>query len=162
VDFPAHFGVQMPVKLLWVRIGPAPYGLGVFACRRFRRNEKIGRVYGEVVHDYRNGSEYAVDLGNNRLLEPDEPFRYLNHSCQPNCELLNYTPDNARHDAHEVYLKALRPIAAGEELTIDYAWSAEVAIPCGCRAERCRGWIVSVEQLPRMATAGDKSPQPIP
>lgn len=137
----------MPVNLLSVRVAPAAYGEGVYACRAFKRRERIGRVYGEVVGG-EEGSEYAIDLGDNRLLEPATPFRYLNHSCEPNCELLNYTPDNAAPHEYEVYVQAIRPIAIGEQLTIDYAWSAEAAIRCGCRASRCRGWIVSADELP--------------
>jgi hypothetical protein len=138
----------MPVLLLSVRVAPAKYGEGVFATRAFKRRERVGRVYGEVIVAAEHGSEYAIDLGEGRLLEPGPPFRYLNHSCQPNCELLNYTPDGAPSHDYLVYVHALRAIAAGEELTIDYAWSAEAAIPCDCRAPKCRGWIVCEEQLP--------------
>jgi uncharacterized protein len=139
----------MPVALLMVRVAPSTYGDGVFACRDFKRRELIGRVFGDVVQDG-EGSEYAIDLGDNRLLEPGAPFRYLNHSCEPNCELINYTPEGAPAHEYEVCLYALCKIAAGEELTIDYAWTAEAAIRCGCRAVRCRGWIVSAEELPHL------------
>lgn len=139
----------MPVLLLSVRVAPAAYGEGVFACRAFKRRQRIGRVYGEVVGG-EEGSEYAIDLGDDRLLEPGPPFRFLNHSCDPNCELLNYTPDGVPPHEYEVYVQAVRPISAGEQLTIDYAWAADVAIRCGCRSERCRGWIVSVDQLPQV------------
>jgi hypothetical protein len=136
----------MPVKLLSVRVAPAAYGDGVYACRSFKRKERIGRVYGEVVGG-EGGSEYAIDLGDDRLLEPGTPFRYLNHSCDPNCELLNFTPEHAAPHEYEVYVQATRRIAQGEQLTIDYAWAADVAIRCGCRSERCRGWIVNVDEL---------------
>lgn len=151
----------MPVKLLSVHVAPAMYGDGVYACRSFKRRERIGRVYGEVVGGD-EGSEYAIDLGEDRLLEPAAPFRYLNHSCDPNCELLNYTPDDAPWHEYEVFLQALRPIAQGEQLTIDYAWSADVAIRCGCRSERCRGWIVSVDQLPQILARETSSLRPSP
>jgi len=29
---------------------------------------------------------YCMDIGNGRVLEPHAPFRYVNHSCEPNCE----------------------------------------------------------------------------
>jgi hypothetical protein len=135
---------------LAVCVRPSTHGLGVFTCRHFRRREKIGRLHGDVIHDPAYGSRYAVDLGQDRRLEPAEPFRFLNHSCQPNCELLDLTRPDAGRNEHALYVKALRPIAAGEELTIDYAWSAEAAIVCGCRAAQCRGWIVAADQLPRV------------
>jgi hypothetical protein len=137
----------MPTKTLAVRVGPATYGQGVYACRSFRRGEKIARIEGDVIFDETAGSEYAIDLSDGRLLEPWEPFRYLNHSCEPNCELLNFTADDADKTEYEVRLKAIKAIAEGEQLTIDYAWSADAAIPCGCKTATCRGWIVSPEQL---------------
>lgn len=138
----------MPAKLLLsIRVAPAAYGLGLYASRKFRRGEKLGNVEGDVTLDETQGSEYAIDLSDGRLLEPAEPFRYLNHSCEPNCELLNYTPEDADKTEYDVIVKAIRPIAVGDQLTIDYAWSADAAIPCGCKAESCRGWIVSPEQL---------------
>ena len=139
----------MPVLMLNVRVAPAAFGDGVYATRSFKQGQKIGRVFGEVVGG-EEGSEYAIDLGDDRLLEPGAPFRYLNHSCDPNCELLNYTPDDAPPHDYEVYVKAMRDIASGEQLTIDYAWAADVAIRCGCQSVSCRGWIVSVDQLPEV------------
>lgn len=139
----------MPVQVLSVRVAPAAYGDGVYALRSLRKGQTVGRVYGEVVGGD-EGSEYAIDLGDNRLLEPGAPFRYLNHSCDPNCELLNLTPDNAAPHEYEVVVRALRAIAKGEQLTIDYAWAADVAIQCGCQSTSCRGWIVSADQLPEV------------
>jgi hypothetical protein len=136
----------MQLLMLSVRVAPSTYGDGVFACQAFKAGQWIGRVYGEVLPGD-EGSEYAIDLGEDRLLEPGPPFRFLNHSCEPNCELLNLTDDDARGQEHEVYVRAIRPISAGDELTIDYAWHADAAIRCGCRSERCRGWIVSEDQL---------------
>jgi hypothetical protein len=49
-----------------------------------------------------------------------------------------------------VAVETLRSIVAGEELTIDYGWPAEQAIPCGCGAEDCRGWVVAEEELHRL------------
>jgi SET domain-containing protein len=46
-----------------------------------------------------------------------------------------------------VAVHAIQEIQSGGELTIDYAWSADVAINCLCGAPSCRGWIVDREQL---------------
>lgn len=57
---------------------------------------------------------------------------YLNHCCTPNCEW--------EFDADRVYIRALAPIAAGEELTIDYAYSPDPPLePCACGSAACRG-----------------------
>src|SRR5690606_14134521 len=106
---PFCFRCWMAVRLLSVRVAPAAFGDGVYACRSFRRGQRVGRVYGEVVGGD-EGSEYAIDLGDDRLLEPGAPFRFLNHSCEPNCELINYTPDDAAPHEYEVYVCAMRKI----------------------------------------------------
>jgi len=132
--------------MLSVRVAPSTHGDGVYACLPFKRGQWIGRIYGDVVPGDQ-GSEYVIDLGHDELLEPGPPFRFLNHSCEPNCELLNLTEERRRGREYEVYVRAIRPIQEGEELTIDYAWHADAAIRCGCRSAQCRGWIVSEDQL---------------
>lgn len=51
-----------------------------------------------------------------------------------------------------MWVYALRTIRAGEQLTIDYAWSAEAAIRCHCNTENCRGWVVDEDQLAQLQT----------
>ncbi len=135
-----------------VRIGDTPCGLGVFARRKFRPRETIADITGRIVDDPDYWSEYCIDLGDGRVLEPDAPIRFINHSCQPNCLLV----DSARWDDQtgEYYiatrLKALVAISAGDELTIDYAWPASCAIPCLCGSPQCRGWIVAPQELGKL------------
>jgi len=70
----------------------------------------------------------------------------LNHSCEPNCGLL------IRRDEEVMELHTLRPIAAGEELTIDYAtFETEIKFmdgPCECGGTSCRGRITGYSGLP--------------
>jgi len=141
-----------------VRIGRTSLGRGVFARRRFRLEQVIGVVRGRVVNDPDYGSDYCIELGEGRGLEPAAPFRYLNHSCEPNCELFSRETNEAAIP-DRLWLQALRSIEPGEELTIDYAWPAEEAIPCGCSAVGCRGWIVAAEQQDLLDRA--KSAEPI-
>lgn len=125
-------------------------GRGVYALRRLRRNQTIGEITGRIVEDPHYGSEYCIELGPDRNLEPQAPFRYLNHSCEPNCEVFSWKPRRGEDPSvsDRLWLQALRTIEPGEELTIDYAWSAEAAIRCHCQADGCRGWVVSPEELP--------------
>jgi SET domain-containing protein len=51
--------------------------------------------------------------------------RYVNHSCRPNC----YIDIEGRH----IWIKASRPIRAGEELVYDYNTDGVAGIPCRCR-----------------------------
>jgi hypothetical protein len=129
-----------------VRIGPTPLGHGVFARRRFRAHEVIGVIRGQVIENPDYASDYCIDLGDGRSLEPTAPFRFLNHRCQPNCELFYLETDDATQ-RDRLWVQALRSIKCGEELTIDYAWPADDAIRCACGAAKCRGWLVSAEEL---------------
>lgn len=125
-------------------------GRGLFARRAYRQGDEIGQVTGDLIMDAEYGSEYCIDLCDGRGLEPHPPFRYVNHSCQPNCELVVWTDgdDHAENAAPEVSLLACRDIRPGDELTIDYGWPADATIPCRCGSRRCRGWIVAEDELP--------------
>ncbi len=132
-----------------VRVGDASCGQGVFARRRFRAAEPVAEIQGEVISDPDYWSAYCIELGDGAVLEPAAPFRFLNHSCQPNCELVDHTrwDDQTGVLHHITRLKTITPIEPGEELTIDYAWPACCAIPCLCGSENCRGWVVAQGEL---------------
>ena len=139
-------------------------GRAVFVKCDFEAEELVGEVVGTIIHDPDYSSSYCMDLGRGAVLEAAEPFRLLNHSCDPNCELIlwRYRRFNKRR-YHRVWLQTLRTIAAGEELTIDYCWPASDAIPCSCQSSRCRGWIVSPEELDQLlVTRGRGSGLQIP
>ncbi len=193
-----------------VKVEQSRVGLGVFAGRPIPEKVVIGKIEGDIIADEEFCSEYSFDIGDDLQLDPHAPFRFLNHSCDPNCEFdwwyddeeltedeelpdesdknLNDAaiPDVAKSDvsasevatvdvdASEVdeesqddeesdqseedvleperprsaYLISLREISLDEELTIDYNWSADGAIPCQCGALSCRGWVVCEDELP--------------
>lgn len=128
-----------------LRIARTSTGRGLFATRHFHWSEKIGEITG-TVHPYdEHESNYCFDLENGKLLEPDAPFRFVNHSCEPNCRFhlfLDRNPIPNLRSVPKLFLYAAQIIAIGEELTIDYKWHWENAIPCRCGSESCRGWIV--------------------
>lgn len=132
-----------------VTIAPAQYGLGLFAARNFSMGDQIGWMEGFILRDSEYSSDYAVDLGDDYSLEPDGSYRYLNHSCEPNCELylIEETEELGPLLLPRVSVEAIREIIIGEQLTIDYGWPADAAIPCGCGSKQCRGWVVSAEEL---------------
>ncbi len=138
-----------------VRIGPAAYGLGVFSVRAFSANEVLGPIKGQVFQDEVYESDYCMELGVDGCIEPDAPFRFLNHSCQPNCCLTEYEVEHDNGTCHaELWLTVETAIAPGEQMTIDYAWPAECATPCRCGSPECRRWIVAADQLTRIGREG--------
>jgi hypothetical protein len=80
--------------------------------------------------------------------------RWFNHSCEPNTEVLgDYDPARGATIGVRAWWVALRDIAAGEEITYDYGFAAEVAEPCGCGSAACRGVIVEddADELAKLA-----------
>ncbi|HET7626600.1 MAG TPA: SET domain-containing protein-lysine N-methyltransferase [Verrucomicrobiae bacterium] len=80
------------------------------------------------------------------------PARFLNHSCEPNCE--------AQWDEDRIWIVALRDIAIGEEVTFNYGYDLEdyKEHPCGCGMRNCVGYIVAeefFEHLRSRNTAGE-------
>jgi hypothetical protein len=124
----------------------------LYAARRFKKEEFVGVVRGRVIDDPEFGSNYGIGLGGTYTLEPSAPFRFLNHCCTPNCELLlvDAPPGSRRPDIPRVIVQARRIIRPGDELTIDYGWPAESAIECACGSRWCRGWIVAKSQRKRL------------
>ncbi len=151
----------MPVAQTWIRVGKVAYGRGVFARSDIPTGTIVGEVEGRIIDDAEYASAYCIDLGGPYSLEPRAPFRYLNHSCTPNCQLVltEVEYEDGTPAPAEVHLEAITTIPVGAELTIDYAWSADGAIPCLCGSNRCRGWVVAEEELPKLRKSPRSSPR---
>jgi uncharacterized protein len=69
--------------------------------------------------------------------------RWINHSCDPNCEAFE-------DDAARIFVEARRTIRPGEELTYDYRLVVEgpmtkrerAQYACRCGARKCRGFLL--------------------
>lgn len=112
-------------------------GCGLFANRPFGAGETIVVLGGKVIDDAELArlephSSLAIGEGVNLMQPEDDPSQYGNHSCDPNLWLLD-----------EVTGVTRRPVAAGEELTVDYGTMTVVAweMECRCGAPCCRGTI---------------------
>ncbi|HEY4358113.1 MAG TPA: SET domain-containing protein-lysine N-methyltransferase [Acidobacteriaceae bacterium] len=71
---------------------------------------------------------------------------FLNHSCDPNCQTKEI---NGR-----VFIRAIRDIAAGEELVYEYhLYDSDLddAADCHCGKPQCRGTMYSEEEVERRA-----------
>lgn len=94
-------------------------GLGLFAETPIKKGDFIIEYWGEIITDEqaeKKGGEYLFDLDEtpytiNGALRANTA-RYINHSCKPNCE--------PEQEGRHIYIKALRRIEPGEELTYDY------------------------------------------
>ena len=68
---------------------------------------------------------------------------FINHSCDPNCE--------THEEKGRVWIKAIRKIEPGEEITYDYCLydGDEHEAACNCGARKCRGTMYSREEIRR-------------
>ena len=103
-----------------VKIGKSSYGLGVFSFAFIPKGTPIGRVPGEIVHDADYGSDYCINAGEGKVLEPGPPFCYLNHSCEPNCQLMHYVrEEDADGEELEVGALTVTEMEDDEEAFVD-------------------------------------------
>ncbi|MEE9385482.1 MAG: SET domain-containing protein-lysine N-methyltransferase [Nannocystaceae bacterium] len=132
-----------------VVVGKAATGKGAFAGRTFKKGDVVGRVRGELTADPQRDPSYCMEMDSELFLIPRAPFRYLNHSCSPNCQLFMWDGQEPEADTgtRPLFVEALRGIKDGAELTIDYAWTACMAIRCRCGSRSCRGWVVDANEL---------------
>ena len=114
-------------------------GLGLFAISPIAKGDTVGILGGRVIDDDElrriaqvraKYNSAAIADGLNLLLDDDEVIARGNHSCDSNLWMRD-----------EVTLEARRDIAAGEEVTVDYALQTSVAdweMACNCGSSRCR------------------------
>ena len=142
-----------------VEVRDTHIGKGVFATRGYPAGAVVGEIRGKQIRTSSDGSSYTFEFDEGVLLDPYAPFRYVNHSCNPNCEFQlledpplsgsTATPPNTAqgNSKKRLYLIVAREVEAGEQFSIDYNWSAENAIRCECGAVNCRGWVVCEWEL---------------
>ncbi|MEY2936343.1 MAG: hypothetical protein RL033_7092 [Pseudomonadota bacterium] len=123
-------------------------GKGIFARKTFRKSQIIGHMRGRLIMGDDYDPDYVVDMGELGVLDPMAPFRYLNHSCEPNCELMEWETEDRTKP--EIWVHAIRTVRPSDQLTIDYGWPADSAIPCLCGSPTCRGWVVDQSELERV------------
>jgi SET domain-containing protein len=129
-----------------IRVFRSPiHGYGVVARRNIEGGEVIAEVEGilyreeELIDD-----RYCLWVCDGFYFDMVDQTCWINHSCNPNSEI-EADLDGAGGAWARVI--ASRPISAGEEITYDYAFPHELAEPCSCGSQMCRGWIVDADQL---------------
>ena len=126
-----------------VRVMPSAIdGHGAFAGEAIPPRRKIGEIRGESI-SVREARLRAKDQQRIMIVEVSayraidasrsaDPLRFTNHSCRPNAVL------RIRQGRVELY--AMREIAPGEELTVDYGETHhEGRLVCRCGAAGCVG-----------------------
>ena len=138
-------------------------GLGAFATRPIKKGERIVEYTGERISNdeadrryddaqMRRHHTFLFTLSSRTIVDAavgGNEARFINHSCNPNCE--------AVIDRSRIFIYAIKPIAAGEELAYDYQYEwrddytdEDVKLyVCKCGAPNCRGTILSPKKKSR-------------
>ena len=139
------------------------HGKGVFALVPIAQGETIIEYVGEIIdwkealrrhpHDPQDPNHtFYFHIDEHRVIDAlygGNSSRWINHSCKPNCE--------ADEQEGRVFIKALRPIKAGEELNYDYGLvidepltpALKAQYPCWCGHRNCRGTLLAKGTKPK-------------
>jgi SET domain-containing protein len=126
----------------------AIHGIGGFARNDFTAGTRVIEYVGEKITKQESlarceqSNEYIFAIDDTHDLDGNvdwNPARFLNHSCEPNCE--------ARFMDGHIWLVTIRDVRAGEELTFNYSYDLEDyrEHPCRCGAASCVGYMVAEE-----------------
>ena len=95
---------------------------------------------------------YLFGLGDGEIvIDGHCTAMFINHSCDGNCETSEV--------GGRVWVKSIRPIAAGEEITYDYCLydGGDDEAFCNCGSKKCRGTMYSPEEIRRRKRAAKKA-----
>ena len=133
------------------------HGKGVFVAKPIKKGQAIIEYKGERIswklaekrhpHDPKDPNHtFYFSLEDGRVIDAKyggNAARWINHSCKPNCE--------ADEAGGRIFIRTVRKIKAGEELTYDYGlvidepYTATLLAdyPCHCGSRVCRGTLLS-------------------
>ena len=117
------------------------FGLCVRALVPFSTGDVLDRFTGRITREL---TQHSLQVDGERHICDTRFIGYLSHGCDPNCRL----------DMERFELVALRDIAAGDLLTVDYAHTEEhlfAQFACNCGSPTCRGWISGSKDVPTPA-----------
>lgn len=136
------------------------HGRGVFALAGFDPGERVVRYKGalrthdQVDADYgeqeENGHTFLFTLNDTYVIDANiqgTVARWINHSCDPNCEAVVEEDEQGRPHKDKVFIEALKRIEPGDELTYNYGIvlderhtpKLKKLWACHCGAPNCTG-----------------------
>lgn len=110
-----------------------------------RSNERLKK---HIENPEEIAAVYIFELDNNYDIDGDVPendAKYINHSCNPNCEA------DIQND--EIIIYTIKDVKKGEELTFNYGFEFDedfMKYPCKCGSEKCLGYILAEEEWPKL------------
>lgn len=133
------------------------HGKGVFALCPMAAGEKVIEYVGEIIsmaealrrhpHDPSNPEHtFYFHIDDTRVIDGlhgGNDSRWINHSCQPNCEPVDVKG--------RVFIQTRRQVWRGEELTFNYGLVSDEPLTdalktkyvCRCGAKKCKGTMLA-------------------
>lgn len=139
------------------------HGNGVFAATDLAHGTRLIQYKGRLLtheqsdHLYPDGADsghtFLFVLNDDYVIDANHEgnsARWINHSCDANCEAVLVEAANGNRRRDRLFIEAIRDIASGEELTYNYGIVLEVAHTpamkkiwaCRCGASNCTGTIL--------------------
>ena len=114
---------------------------------RLRSHDEVDRAYGEVDDD---GHTFLFTLNDDYVIDANLDYnaaRWINHSCNPNCEAVFYEDESGDKRKDQVWIESRRAIKPGEELSYNYGITLDEAHTpemkrlwaCRCGSPKCTG-----------------------
>jgi hypothetical protein len=162
----ARQGSPIPALPPFIVRRSAIQGRGVFATRDIAKEELIIEYIGKkMTHEEVGVDDEAVRRHHTFLFSVDDELcidgaidgneaRFINHSCAPNAY--------AEIEKRRIFIRALRPIPAGDEIVYDYWYTTDPdynlddlkrLYPCRCGTPKCRGTLAAPPKKPRTKKA---------
>src|SRR5215831_20074229 len=123
------------------RVGRSKTGLGLFATKPIKKGTRIIRYFGPLMDSKKKKDDeienkYLFELTNRWTIDGSvrkNVARYINHACRPNAE------SDVRPRKRRVYIRAIKNIEPGEEISYDYGTDYFKAYlkPIGCKCDAC-------------------------
>lgn len=131
----------------------AIHAAGCYTTRSIKKTMRIceydGPRFSKKEADVRYADRYITYLfscgDTGMVIDGFGAAMFINHSCDPNCE--------TEEDEGRIFVRAIKHIAAGEELTYEYNLhdSDDDEQLCYCGAKQCRGTMLSEDEVKRRA-----------
>lgn len=126
------------------------HGWGGFARTEIKKGKRIIEYIGKKITKEQSEKEledqnaYVFTVTDDFDLDGSvkwNPARYLNHSCNPNCE--------SDIKKKRVWIYATKKIKKGQELTYNYGHDLDDyhERPCACGSKKCVGYMVAEEHF---------------
>ena len=147
------------------------HGNGVFAVAPLKKGERVVQYKGLLRTHAQTDKAYGgePETGHTFLFTLNDKYvidanvggnvaRWINHSCDPNCEAVWDEADSGKPKEDRILIEAIRDIRPGEELTYNYGITLDEPHTaklkkiwaCRCGSAKCTGTMLQPKRAKRV------------